>query len=368
MVFKYTLAAALPAMFCFSIANAEILVGIAAPFSGPALPTGEQVEFGATKAIDDLNAAGGVLGQEVILTSVDDACNAEQAAAAARQLVAEQVVFVIGHACSSGSIAGGPIYAAEDIIMISPASTNPQVTEAGLSNVFRVIGRDDEQGLIAGNFLADSYGDKNIAIYHDNSTYGKGLAELTKVQLNARGVTETIFATYEPEQREYSTLVAALEENAIDVLYVGGYQGDAGIIIRQARGSLGDLRLISGDALASEDFPLIAGDAGLGSYFTFGPDARENETAVDIVASFRDDEGFEPSGYTLYSYAAVQAWAQAVETVGSMDKEKVAQTLRTGEFQTVLGTIGFDDKGDVTGIKSFVWNEITEEGYVPVEQ
>lgn len=368
MIYRYALAGVLPIVSTFSIANAEILVGVAAPLSGSALPTGEQVELGAAKAIDDLNASGGVLGQELLFTSVDDACNAEQAAAAARQLVAEDVVFVVGHACSSGSIAGGPIYAAEDIIMISPASTNPQVTEAGLENVFRVIGRDDEQGLIAGNFLADAYGEQNIAIFHDNSAYGKGLAELTKAQLNARGVTEAIFGTYEPEQTEYSLLVATLKEKAIDVLYTGGYQGDSGIIIRQAKAQMPDLRLVSGDALASEDFPLIAGDAGLGSYFTFGPDARENETAVDIVASFRDDEGFEPSGYTLYSYAAVQAWAQAVEIVGSMDRKKIAQTLRTGEFETVLGVIGFDEKGDVTGIESFVWNEIAEEGYVPVEQ
>jgi branched-chain amino acid transport system substrate-binding protein len=121
-----------------SAASAEVLVGIAAPFSGSALPTGEQVEIGALKAINDLNANGGVLGQQIVTSSVDDACDGQQAAAAAKQLVAEGVQFVIGHACSSGSIAGGPIYAVDNIIMISPASTNPRVTDAGLKNVFRV--------------------------------------------------------------------------------------------------------------------------------------------------------------------------------------------------------------------------------------
>jgi len=348
-------------------ANAEILVGIAAAFSGPALPTGEQVEVGAVKAIDDLNANGGVLGQQIGFSSVDDACDAQQAKAAARQLVAEEVVFVIGHVCSSGSIAGGPIYESEGIIMISPASTNPLVTDAGLRNVFRVIGRDDEQGVIAGDYLADVYGDKNIAILHDNSAYGKGLAELTQKQLNARGVTEAQFNIYEPDQTEYGPLVATLKEAAIDVIYVGGYQGDAGIIIRQARAALPELQLVAGDALASEDFPMIAGDAGIGARFTFGPDARETEAAQSVVESFRDDEGFEPSGYTLYSYAAVQAWAQAVETVGAMDNEAIMDELRSQEFDTVLGNIGFDSKGDVTGVISFVWNEIDEEGYRPVE-
>lgn len=367
MLNKLALTATLPVFLMASIAQSEILVGIAAPFTGAAAPTGEQAEVGAIKAIDDLNANGGVLGQEIVFSSVDDACDGEQAVAAARQLVAEGVQFVIGHVCSSGSIAAGPIYASEGIIMISPASTNPKVTDAGLSNVFRVIGRDDEQGVIAGDYLADSFADKNIAILHDESAYGQGLAEITKAQLNTRGVTEAIFGIYAPEQSEYGPLVAKLKESAIDVVYIGGYQGDAGIIIRQAKTELPDLQLVSGDALASEDFPLIAGDAGIGSYFTFGPDERGNETAVDVVESFREDEGFEPSGYTLYSYAAVQAWAQAAEAVGSIDNAKIGKTLRSQQFETVLGTIGFNKKGDVTGIKAFVWNEIGEEGYQAVE-
>lgn len=350
-----------------TIASAEVRVGIAAPFSGPALPTGEQLEVGALKAFADLNAKGGVLGEQIVTSSVDDACDAEQAVAAARQLVAEEVQFVVGHACSSGSIAGGPIYAAQDIIMISPASTNPRVTDSGLENVFRVIGRDDDQGTIAGDFLVDTFGKKNIAILHDQSAYGQGLAEITKARLNERGVTETLYEIYVPDQIAYPLLIDLLVENDIDAIYIGGYQADAGIIIREAKARLPEIRLVSGDALASEDFPLIAGDAGLGAYFTFGPDARETPTASSIVASFRDDEGFEPSGYTLYSYAAVQVWAQAVEIAGTFEGDAVARTLRTQEFETVLGTVSFDDKGDVVGLTSFVWNEITDEGYAPVD-
>lgn len=350
-----------------SITNAEVLVGIAAPLSGPAVPTGEQVYVGALKAIDDLNANGGVLGQQIVTISVDDACDADQAVAAARQLVAEEVQFVIGHACSSGSIAGGPIYAESNIIMMSPASTNPLVTDAGLQNVFRVIGRDDEQGAIAGDFLADAFAGKNIAILHDQSAYGQGLAEITKARLNALGVTEALFEIYAPDQTAYPDLMEMLVQGEIDVVYVGGYQADAGIIIREAKSRLPEIRLVSGDALASDDFPIIAGDAGIGSYFTFGPDARETDVAFTVAASFRDDEGFEPGGYTLYSYAAVQAWAEAVEKVGTFDTGPVTQALRANTFDTVLGTLGFDDKGDVTGLKSFIWYEIQEDGYAPVE-
>lgn len=366
----------LPRAICFSvflsciplsIASAEIPVGIAAPFSGPALPTGEQVGVGAAKAIDDINENGGLLGQEIIISEVDDACDGDQGAAAARQLVAEGVVFVIGHACSSASIAGGPIYDAAGTIMITPASTNPKVTESGLGAVFRLIGRDDDQGAIAGDYLADEYGDKNIAIVHDASAYGQGLAELTKRRLNEHGVSEQLFLVYTPELEAYPDLIEQLAASNIDVIYVGGYQGDAGIIIRQPKEKLPEVRLVSGDALASEDFPFVAGDAGIGSYFTFGPDARETPAAADVVNSFRDDEGFEPTGYTLYSYAAVQVWAQAVELAGTTDGQKVQSVLKDREFETVLGPIGFDEKGDVTGMTAFIWNVINEDGYAPAE-
>jgi branched-chain amino acid transport system substrate-binding protein len=350
-----------------TVASAEVLVGIATPLSGPALPTGEQVEVGALKAVQDLNANGGVLGQQIVTTSVDDACDANQAVAAARQLVAEGALVVIGHACSSGSISGGPIYSENDIIMISPASTNPRVTDSGLDNVFRVIGRDDEQGAIAGDFLADAFTGQNIAILHDQSAYGQGLAEITRSRLNERGVNEALFEIYAPDQTAYPDLVEMMAKAEIDVVYIGGYQADAGIIIREAKARRPKILLVSGDALASEDFPFIAGEAGIGSYFTFGPDARTTPAAISVVAAFRDDEGFEPSGYTLYSYAAVQAWAQAVETAGAFDTSVVAQTLRSNQFDTVLGTLGFDDKGDVTGLKSFIWYQIGEDGYAPVK-
>jgi branched-chain amino acid transport system substrate-binding protein len=293
-------------------AQAEIKVGIAGPLSGSALPTGEQQEAGALKAFDHLNDEGGLLGEEVVVTSVDDACEPEQAKAAARQLVSEGVIFVVGHVCSSASLAASKIYEEAGIIMISPASTNPKVTDEGGPNVFRVIGRDDQQGAIAGDYLADKYAKSNIAILHDGQAYGLGLAEFTKRRLNERGVAEVIFDGYVPEQPDYKPLVDKLVDAKIEILYIGGYQGDIGIIIRQAKEEIPNLKLISGDSLVSEDFPVIAGDAGVGTYFTFGPDIRLKPEAATVTAAFRDEEDFEPGGYTLYAYGAVQAWAQAV--------------------------------------------------------
>jgi branched-chain amino acid transport system substrate-binding protein len=193
---------------------------------------------------------------------------------------------------------------------------------------------------IAGNYLADNHSNSKIAIIHDSTAYSQGLAEFTKRQLNRRGVTEVMFDSYKRDQ---------------DVLYAGGAEGDIGIILRQAKKALPNLRLFSGDGMVSPDFLKYAGEAGEGTYFTFGPDMRLKPEAEDVAASIREEYDYEPDGYTLYSYGAVQAWAQAVEQAGSLEPKAVIKALKKGSFDTVLGKIGFNEKGDVTGISTFVW-------------
>ena len=212
-------------------AQAEIKVGIAVPLTGPVANAGEQIEMGALKAIDHLNDKGGLLGEEIAAISVDDACKIEQAKAVARQMQSEGVVFVVGHACSGPCLAVSKIYEEAGIIMMSPSATNLKVTDEGGPNVFRVIGRDDQQGTIAGDYLADNHGKSNIAIIHDGTAYALGLAEFTKRQLNKRGVTEVMFDSYLQEQNNYESLVDKLAKK-IDVLYACGYINDIGIIIR----------------------------------------------------------------------------------------------------------------------------------------
>jgi branched-chain amino acid transport system substrate-binding protein len=345
------------------VVQAEIKVGIAGPLSGSALTSGEQQEIGALKSIEYLNKKGGVLGKKIVAISADDACEPGQAKAVARQMVSEGVVFVVGHVCSGASLAAMKIYEKAGIIMISPGSTNPKVTDKGGSNVFRVIGRDDQQGTIAGNYLADNHSNSKIAIMHDSTAYSLGLAEFTKRQLNKRGVTEVMFDSYKKDQDDYQSIVDKLFNNKVDVLYAGGMEADIGIMLRQAKKVLPNLRLYSADGLVSPDFLKYAGKAGEGTYFTFGPDIRLKPEAEDVAASIRLEYDYEPDGYTLYAYGAVQAWAQAVEQAGSLEPKAVIKALRKGSFDTVLGKIGFDEKGDVTGISNFIWYVYGKETY-----
>jgi branched-chain amino acid transport system substrate-binding protein len=297
---------------------------------------------------------------------VDDACDPKQAEAVARQLVSQGVVFVDGHVCSAASIAASPIYEAAGVIIISPASTNPTFTEQGRSNVFRLIGRDDQQGVVAGDYLADHYAKKKIAIVNDGQVYGLGLAEQTKKQLNRRGVAEAMFESYAPEQTDYPALIERLVNAKVDVVYAGGYAGDIALIARLSKKKLPDLKLVSGDTLATDDFLLIAGEAGEGAHFTFGPDFRLRPEAATVVAALRNTDSFEPAGYTLQSYAAIQAWAEAVQQAGSLESAGVIRALHGGAFDTVIGKIGFDKKGDVTGISPFIWYAWGKKTFAPV--
>ena len=240
--------------------------------------------------------------------------------------------------------------------MISPSSTNPKLTEEGGPNVFRVCGRDDLQGTVAGDYLADHWGDKKIAILHDQTTYGLGLADETRKRLHERGVAEAMFEAYEPGLRDYSTLISKMQVAGIEVLYVGGYSTEAALMLRQARLGGYEVQLISGDALATDEFWMITGPAGEGARMTFFPDARHNPEAAEVVARFRAQH-FEPVGYTLYAYGAVQVWAQAIEKTGTLELDAVIETLRSHQFDTVLGEIAFDEKGDITtgGFAWYVW-------------
>jgi branched-chain amino acid transport system substrate-binding protein len=338
---------ALTALFAASGAMAEINIAVAGPMTGQYASFGEQMLRGAGMAVEDINAAGGVLGQKLTLAIGDDACDPKQAVAVANKFASDGVVFVAGHFCSGSSIPASKVYEEEDILQISPASTNPKLTEEGGPNVFRTCGRDDQQGIVAGDFLADNYGGKKIAILHDKTAYGKGLADETRKQLNKRGIKEAMYEAYTAGEKDYSALVSKMKGAGIDVFYLGGYHTEAGLMIRQARGQGYDVQLVSGDALVTDEYWKITGDFGEGTLMTFSPDPRKNPMAAPVVKKFRTT-GYDPEGYTLYTYGAIQAWVQAVNKVGGTDTGKVSDALRKNQFDTVLGSIGFDEKGDVT--------------------
>jgi branched-chain amino acid transport system substrate-binding protein len=358
-------AAALAAAINVSAARADITIAVAGPITGDLAEFGAQMKRGAEKAVADLNKAGGVMGQQIKLETGDDACDPKQAVAVANDLVSKGVEFVAGHFCSGSSIPASAVYQEEGILQITPASTNPALTDdakaKGWTTVFRTCGRDDQQGDFAGKWLAKEYAGKKVAIVHDKSAYGKGLADLTKQNMNANGLQEVLYEGITAGEQDYTALVSKLKQTGVDAIYFGGYHPEAALIVRQSREQGLNAPLLSGDSLNTLEFATLAGKAADGTMFTNAAEARNLPTAVKVVEEFRA-EGFEPEGYTLSTYAAIQVWAQAVEKAGSTDAEKVAETMRGGSWDTVIGKLAFDDKGDLTA-STYVWYVFKDGNY-----
>ena len=342
-------AVALTAMVAFSgNAWADILVGVAGPMTGPNAVFGAQLQKGAEQAAADINAAGGINGEQIKIVLGDDVSDAKQGVSVANKFVADGVKFVVGHFNSGVSIPASEVYAENGILQVSPASTNPVFTERGLWNTFRTCGRDDQQGSVAGAYIAEHFKGGKIAVIHDKTPYGQGLADETKKALNAAGVTEVIYEGITPGEKDYSALIAKMKQAGTTLIYFGGLHPEAGLIIRQAAEQGLKAPLFSGDGIVSNELAAIAGDAVAGTLNTFAPDPRTRPESKDLVAKFRA-AGFEPEAYTLYSYAALQVIAEAAKAAGSSDPETVATAIKEkGPFKTALGDLGFDSKGDIT--------------------
>ncbi|MCP3368105.1 branched-chain amino acid ABC transporter substrate-binding protein [Bradyrhizobium cajani] len=343
----------------------DVTVAVAGPMTGGESAFGRQMKNGAEMAVADINAAGGVGGKKLALSVNDDACDPKQARSIAEKIAGAKIPFVAGHYCSSSSIPASEAYADGNVLQITPASTNPTFTERKLWNVARVCGRDDQQGLIAAQYIAKNFKGKNIAILNDKTTYGKGLADETKKALNKAGITEKMYESYNKGDKDFNAIVSRLKRDNIDLVYVGGYHQESGLILRQMRDQGLKTVLMAGDALADKEYASITGPAGEGTLFTFGPDPRNKPTAKKIVEAFKA-KGIDPEGYTLYTYAAMQVWSQAAKKAGTTDAKKVMETMKAGKWDTVIGPIEYDAKGDIKQIDYVVYKWDAKGGYAEI--
>lgn len=355
-------------------AQAQLKIAVGAPITGNSAAFGAQLKNGTAQAVEDINKAGGIKGQKLELSVGDDASDPKQGVSVANKFASDGVKFVVGHFNSGVSIPASDVYADAGIVEVTPASTNVKFTERGLWNTFRTCGRDDQQGAVAGAYLTENFKGKKVAFVHDKTPYGKGLADETLKAFKAKGGKEALYEGINPGEKDYSALVSKLKQNGVDVVYFGGYYTEAGLIIRQMRDQGLKAPLMGGDGMVDKELVAIAGPGAEGTLTTFPPDARKNPNAKDVVAAFKA-KGIDPEAYTLYAYAAVQIYKQAVEGAGSADSKKVAAFMREGKpFQTVLGPISFDKKGDITkpdyvmytwkkndkGVVDYAGNEVTQ--------
>jgi branched-chain amino acid transport system substrate-binding protein len=332
-------------------AQAQIKLGVGGPITGGSAAFGAQLKNGVEQAVEDINAAGGILGQKLSVVVGDDRADPKEGVSVANKFAADGVKFVIGHFNSGVTIPASDVYQENGMMVITPAATNPKVTDRpGMWNVFRVCGRDDQQGSVAGAIIAARFKGKRVAVIHDKTTYGQGLADETRKSMNAKGVKEVMYEGINKDDKDFTALVSKLKAANLDLIYWGGLHDTAGLIVRQMRDQGVKAPLMGGDGITDDEFAAIAGPGAEGTLMTFSPDPRTNPKNKDIVEVFRKQRGFEPQAYTLYSYAAVQIIKQAAEAANSLDPRKVAEAMHSGKaFNTVLGDVSFDKNGDVTG-------------------
>jgi len=342
---KKTLAVLSIALLTTLPAKADVTIGFIAPMTGQQAIFGEQLRHGAEAAVADINAKGGIKGEKLVLQQADDACDPKQAVAVTNKLISQGIKFIAGHLCSGSAIPASKVDMEEGVLLVSPGSSNPKLTDEAKDLIFRTYGRDDREGVFLGQYLAKHFHDKKIAIAQDNSAYGLGMAQEVKKSLNAQGIHEIMFESYTAGEKDYSTLVSKLKQAGAQVVILGGYHTEAGLITRQIKEQKAAIQIVGGNALLTDELWKIAGASAEGLLMSYTSDPRNRPEAKEAIATMRKS-GFEPEGYTLNSYAAVQVVAEGIRR-GDKNPAKAAAALRQAPINTVLGPLSYDAKGDI---------------------
>lgn len=352
---KLFVALALSGMASTGMAADTIKIGLAGPVTGPVAQYGEMQFIGAQMAIEQINKAGGVDGHPLEGVVYDDACDPKQAVAVANKIVNDGVKFVVGHLCSSSSQPASDIYEDEGILMITAASTSPDITARGYKLIFRTIGLDNMQGPTAANFIAEKIKPKNVAVIHDKQQYGEGIATEVKATLEGKGIKVGVFEGVNAGDKDFSSLIARLKKEGVDFVYYGGYHPELGLLLRQSNERGLNVRFMGPEGVGNSEISAIAGPASEGMYVTLPKSFDQDPKNKALVEAFKAKKQ-DPSGpFVFPAYAAVQVMAEAMEKAGSSEPEEVAAALRANTFDTPTGTLGFDAKGDLKDFQFVVY-------------
>lgn len=336
-----------------------IKIGIAGPMTGAQAKMGTDLRNGVTIAVEKWNSKGGVLGKKIEIVIGDDQADPKQAVAVANKLINEGVAGIIGHFNSSCSIPASDVYNRAGIPMISPGSTNPRLTERGYRGVFRVCGRDDQQGRVAADFVTNKLKIKRVAVIHDKTTYGQGLADEFKKNLGS-AVEVVYYGGITQGDKDFKTVLTSIKEKKPEIIYFGGIYPETGLLVKQSREINLNVPFMSGDGSIDPKFVEIAGEkAAEGTYLTFSPDPMNIPAAKGFIEEYNAKFG-ELGPYSIYAYDAINILLTAIKDAGSTDGKTVIEKLHSIEFSGALGKIKFTDTGDVTDSPYVVW--ITKNG------
>ncbi|HWP04259.1 MAG TPA: ABC transporter substrate-binding protein [Polyangiaceae bacterium] len=337
-----------------------LVIGHYASLTGNTAHFGQDTDKAVRLAVEEVNAAGGILGKPVKVTTLDDrGDSAEAANAVTRLLDVEHVNALIGEVASSLSLAGGRVAQRRGIPMVSPSSTNPKVTQVG-DFIFRVCFIDPFQGKVMAVFAKDTLKLDNVAILKDvKNDYSIGLADTFRASFVAAGGKIAVEQSYSAGDTDFSAQVTAVKATKAQAIYVPGYYSEVGAIARTAQRLGVKIPLLGGDGWDAPELFKIGGDALDGSYFSnhFAPEGASPHGKAFIDA-FKKKYGEEPTGLGMLGYDAAAVLFDAAKRAGTTEPKALRDALaKTKDFDGVSGKITIDK--DRNAEKSAVVIKIT---------
>jgi branched-chain amino acid transport system substrate-binding protein len=335
--------------------DSTIKIGLAAVQSGSDAAIGATMLNGAQVAIDEWNAKGGVLGKKIETISLDDEAKPDKAVNVAQSLVDDGVVAVIGHLNSNCTIPASRVYNDGKVIQITPGSTNPQYTEQGFPYAFRICGRDDQQGPVSADFLHDVLKLNKIAILHNKSSYGEGLATEVKKAFEAKGGQVVFFQGIGQDESDFRANLSVIQGSGAQGFFWGGMYGQGGPLFVQMRQAGLTIPFCTGDGCFDQSLIDTVGGNAANLYLSFGKDYRAIPAAQAFIQKYKEKYQHEEGAYSVYGYDAANVLLTAIAQAGTTDPDKVSAVMKSQPFDTILGKIQFDAKGDVTKSGYIIW-------------
>lgn len=340
---------------CFG--SKAVTIAVVAPLSGDDQAEGESILNAVKLCVDEWNAKGGLLGKPIEIISKDDKEKPEMALTIANELSRKKVSAVIGHYTSACTLAARDKYVENRILMITPSSTNPAVTDGIYQTIFRVCGRDDEQGNTAAQYVYKAWPEAKVALLYDESPYGKGLSERFLAEFSSLSKKESVlYKHFDRSLMDFSSIVKEIKEKEPTLIYFGGLFLQGAELLKEMRKEGVNATFFSGDGCFN---PLFIEKAGIsvaeGSFVTFTPNPEGTAEGKEFIKNYKAKFGVEPKPYSIFAYSATKVALKAMEIANSKDPVVVSKVIHSQSFETPLGYLRFDKKGDPEESTWAVW-------------
>lgn len=350
-------------------------VAVALPLTGDIAALGQGLKRACVLALEDANAQGKFQGFKVEMAAFDDRSDPREAVSVANRIVSDpSIVAVVGHFNSGCSIPASVVYAKAHVAMISPAASNPKLTQQQLEpgwtyprNIFRVITTDDVQGPFAADYALKTLKVRRASIIHDKTAYGQGVAEEFRKRLEATGGIVVSFDGINVADKDFNALLTRIRSEKAELLYWGGDYAGGGLVVRQARDAGLTVPVILSEANFDPEYLRVAGPAAEGTYITFlGAPASILPSAQAFVKRYEARyPGEELKAYDHWGYEAMSILLDLIHDVGP-DRDKILAALPKIKHEGVLGVTQFDEKGDTLN-KTITIYKVTDGQFVPLK-